>query len=157
VQASDVDALLASTSNLLPVSSSQSATGTSANSNSTGDSDNPQTTDPFESAFEILPETAGGQSGSGADWTDEVGQGSTGTTNDSTNEVQGNRPAAVYNSPVSEQVALLLNGALLTEATSDSPNQTDSGVSKKERRRPTFLYIKPIPLPDLIPDITLPM
>jgi hypothetical protein len=61
-------------------------------------------------------------------------------------------------SPIAQQVHLLLQGAVLTEATSDGPDGADFTTSKRGgRRRPTYLYIKPLPLPDLVPDIELPM
>jgi hypothetical protein len=60
-------------------------------------------------------------------------------------------------SPISAQVDLVLQGALLTEATSDAPGQDQTVMSRKGRRRPTFLYIRPMPLPDLVPDIQLPL
>jgi Ca2+-binding RTX toxin-like protein len=65
--------------------------------------------------------------------------------------------AADVDGPVAQQVQLLLQGAVLTEATSDGPDHASFISPKRGRRRPTFLYIKPLPLPDLIPDIELPM
>src|SRR5262249_29247961 len=57
----------------------------------------------------------------------------------------------------SRQVDGLLHGGMLTEATSDRPDGVGFASSTRGRRRPTFLYIKPVPLPDLIPDIELPL
>jgi hypothetical protein len=108
---------------------------------------------PFEGSIAAAPVQAGvGGSGSAA-----VGPSGTVLPSDSSNLT--NVPVLTGHSPnpISAQIDLVLQGALLTEATSDAPGQDQNGISKKERRRPTFLYIKPIPLPDLVPDIQLPL
>jgi hypothetical protein len=58
---------------------------------------------------------------------------------------------------VTQQVDLVLAGAILSEATSDAPNGMLFNAPDREKRRPTFLYIRPLPLPELIPDIELPL
>jgi hypothetical protein len=60
-------------------------------------------------------------------------------------------------SPVTQQVDLVLAGAVMSDATSDSPAGAPFNGPDREKRRPTFLYINPLPLPDLIPDIELPL